>query len=90
MPNVLLEAAAAGRAVLSSRCDGAEEILGGAAGAQTFAFGDKAEFLARFGELLSSEEKRAALGAANRARAREEFSFKKMIASYEAQFLSET
>ena len=90
MPNVLLEAAAAGRAVLSSRCDGAEEILGETAPPQTFAFGDGEEFLAKFKSLISSEEKRAALGAANRARVRKEFSVDQMIARYEAELLSET
>ncbi|MBO7708190.1 MAG: glycosyltransferase [Thermoguttaceae bacterium] len=90
MPNALLEAAAAGRAVLSSTCDGAEEILGRAGAPQTFAFGDKDEFLSKFRALLASDAARAELGRANADRAREEFSVEKMIARYEAEFLSET
>lgn len=87
MPNALLEAAAAGCAVLSSTCDGAEEILGDAAAPQTFTFGDKDGFLSKFRALLASDAARAELGRANAARAREEFSVEKMIARYEAEFL---
>lgn len=89
MPNVLLEAAAAGRAILSSRCDGAEEILGDRSAPQTFAFGDKEEFLEKFKHLISSGDARADLGRANRARALDEFSFEKMTARYEAEFLAD-
>lgn len=90
MPNVLLEAAAAGCAVLSSTCDGAEEILGGQSAPQTFTFGDKDGFLSKFRALLASDAARAELGRANAARVREEFSAEKMIARYEAEFLSES
>ena len=88
MPNVLLEAALAGLPVLCSRCDGVEEILGAQSEEQTFRFGKRDEFLAKIRQLLASEVRRAELGAKNRARVGREFTVRKMIDRYEAEFLS--
>ncbi|MGI5831312.1 MAG: glycosyltransferase [Thermoguttaceae bacterium] len=88
MPNVLLEAALAGLPVLCSRCDGVEEILGAQSEEQTFRFGKRDEFLAKIRQLLASETRRAELGAKNRARVGREFTVRKMIDRYEAEFLS--
>lgn len=83
MPNVLLEASAAALPVLSSRCDGVEEILGENAPDQTFEFGNDEEFIKKLRRLLESGSLRQELGNANRRRVLAEFSVEKMVERYE-------
>ena len=85
MPNTLLEAAQAGLTVLSSRCDGAGEILGEAGEPQTFSFGDREEFAAKLNALMADGGLRARLGLENANRVREEFSYEKMVERYEEE-----
>ena len=87
MPNALLEAAQAGLAVLSSRCDGAGEILGTADGPQTFSFGNQEEFLTKLNRLLADGTLRTRLGLENENRVRKEFSYEKMVERYEEELM---
>ena len=68
LPNAVLEAMAAGRAVLATRAEGVSEALGETAEKQTVRFGDNADFLAKIDALLTSPAAREELGAANLAR----------------------
>lgn len=86
MPNVLLEAAAAGLPAFCSRCDGVEEILGENTASQTFTFGSQKEFLDGIRPLLTSDSLRRELGAKNRARALEHFSIEKIVKEHETLF----
>ena len=87
MPNVLLEAAQAGLAVLSSRCDGTGEILGTEDGPQSFSFGNQEEFAAKLNRLLADDALRTRLGQENANRVREEFSYEKMVERYEEELV---
>ena len=87
MPNVLLEAAQAGLAVLSSRCDGTDEILGAVDGPQTFAFGNQEEFAAKLNLLMADGALRTRLGHENANRVWKEFSYEKMVERYEEELI---
>jgi glycosyltransferase involved in cell wall biosynthesis len=86
MPNVVLEAMAAGKPVVATRAEGIEELLGEAASSQTAEFGDLPGFLGRIRDLAGSPTLAAELGEANRQRAAETFSLASMIGSYEQMY----
>ena len=90
MPNVVLEAMAAGIPVVCRDVEGSEALLGAAEGGQLVrradfptenswqhAFGD------RLSELIADSAVRKTLGRANRRRATEEFGWNLMVAAYQ-------
>lgn len=81
MPNVILEAMAAGRCVVAADVEGVGELLGSAANLQTFPPGDRGTMVERLNTLLSREDL-TDLGEKNRRRAEHEFSVDKMIDRY--------
>lgn len=83
MPNVVLEAMAAGRPVVATQAEGVLELLGAGARSQTAARGDLPGFLGRIRELAGSAALAADLGKANRERAATAFSLAAMARAYE-------
>jgi starch synthase (maltosyl-transferring) len=88
MPNVVLEAMAAGRPVVCTRAHGVEEMLGPAAEQQTAAQGDAEGFVAQVVRLASEPGLAEELGRRNRRRVAERFSVGAMIAAYEQLYVS--
>ena len=86
MPNVLLEAMASGRAVVATRVEGVEELLGPEAAPQTASALDLDEFIDRAITLARNPNERHRLGAANADRVRERFSIDTMIDTYAALY----
>ncbi len=86
MPNVLLEAMASGRAVVATRVEGVEELLGPEAAPQTASAFDLDEFVDRAITLARNPNERHRLGAANADRVRERFSIDTMIDTYAALY----
>lgn len=84
MPNVVLEAMAAGLPVAAADAEGVREILGPLAAGQVAANRDGQAMTDLIGQLAGASGTRAQLGAANRARAAEEFSLDAMARRYEA------
>jgi starch synthase (maltosyl-transferring) len=82
MPNVLLEAMASGRAVVATRVEGVEELLGPEAAAQSVPVTDLAGFIDRAIALARDSPERTRLGIANASRVRAHFSIDKMIDAY--------
>lgn len=88
MPNVLLEAMAAGKPVVAARVEGVEEVLGPLASAQAYIPGSGADFLARAVAIVRDPRLSAMLGRANQERATDEFSLSTMVKRYERCFES--
>jgi len=82
MPNVVLEAMAAGRPVIATQAEGTVELLGLAALEQTAAVGNWRGLRDRLIEIISSPELAANLGQKNQARAAQ-FSLQSMVHRYE-------
>ncbi len=89
MPNVILEAMAAGRAVVSTDVEGVGELLGGAATEQLVPRGDYGVLAARIAALAADDAALQRLGTANQRRV-QEFSWDKMVRAYEKLFLDLT
>lgn len=85
MPNVILEAMAAGKAVVATAVEGVCELLGEYAARQTVAAGDYPSFLERMIDLARDDAERRRLGAANQSRAKS-FGWEAMVDSYERLF----
>jgi len=83
MPNVVLEAMAAGLPVVASDVEGVRELLGPAADRQIVPYADNKALANRIVELIASAETAARLGAENQVRAREHFSLQQMVTAYE-------
>lgn len=86
MPNVLLEAMAAGRAVVATRVEGVEELLGPETAAQTAPVFDLPGFIDRAIALARGPAERERLGAANLRRVRERYSIDAMVDAYAALY----
>ncbi|MBO7679931.1 MAG: glycosyltransferase [Thermoguttaceae bacterium] len=85
MPNALLEAALAKKAVLATLVDGVEEVLGGEnLEEQTCAFGDTDVWTRKVKALMADTALRGRLAEANRRRVQTEFSVEKMVERYRA------
>ena len=82
MPNGVLECMAAGKAVVSSDLPGVRDVLGPNAAEFLIPGGDEKEFARVLLGLLRNNGKREAVGAANRARIRSEFSVARMTERY--------
>jgi glycosyltransferase involved in cell wall biosynthesis len=87
MPNVVLEAMAAGKPVVATQAEGVLELLGEAAALQSCPTGDAMGFAERIVRVANDTSLAAELGARNRRQAAE-FSLKEMISSYEALYVS--
>jgi glycosyltransferase involved in cell wall biosynthesis len=88
MPNVVLEAMAARRAVVCTEVSGVKELLGDAAPEQTARFGATAEFRERILRIAKDATFAAALGRQNRERVESNFVFPAMVRRYEDLFES--
>jgi glycosyltransferase involved in cell wall biosynthesis len=86
MPNVVLEAMAAGRAVVATQVEGVRELLGPECSAQSTPVHDLAAFVDRVIELARDPVERTRLGEANARRARERFSIDAMVDAYAALY----
>ncbi|QDU28317.1 Putative glycosyltransferase EpsF [Anatilimnocola aggregata] len=87
MPNVLLEAMAAGLPVVTTRVEGADEILGPLAARQCVAKGDSPSFERAVLALACEPELAAALGRANQSRVTARFSLAVMTQAYEQLYM---
>jgi len=83
MPNVVLEAMAAGLPVVATQAGGVIELLGERATEQSVSVEQRAGLVTRWSRLLQQPEEARELGAANRRRAVEEFSVQRMVQRYD-------
>lgn len=82
MPNVVLEAMAAGRPVLASQVEGVEELLGPNAQQQSFPVGDQVSMIGKLQALLTAS-RGDELGALNRQRVLQHFTLEAMVTRYQ-------
>jgi glycosyltransferase involved in cell wall biosynthesis len=82
LPNVVLEAMAAGVAVVASRVGGVPEVMDDGATGYLVPPADPAVLADRLGRLLRSEQERRALGAAGRRRVARHFTFEAQARAY--------
>jgi glycosyltransferase involved in cell wall biosynthesis len=87
MPNVVLEALAAGKPVVATQAEGVLELLGEGAARQSCPAGDATGFAERIVRVANDPSLAAELGTRNQRRAAE-FSLQGMISRYEALYLS--
>jgi glycosyltransferase involved in cell wall biosynthesis len=87
MPNVVLEAMAAGKPVVATQAEGTVELLGIGSQEQTSAVGDWVGFRQRLIEIGRNAQLAAELGQKNKARAAQ-FSIAAMVQRYERLFES--
>lgn len=85
MPNVVLEAMAAGKAVASTDTEGVRELLGESADLQIVDRGDYGGLSEKIAQLVADADKRQQLGDANSRRA-QDFGWNKVVTSYEQLF----
>ncbi|MDX1944121.1 MAG: glycosyltransferase [Pirellulaceae bacterium] len=83
MPNVVLEAMAAGKPVAATRAHGVVELFGQGADRQTVAVDQPGTLAAKIGDFLQSPQALSELRQLNRLRAEHEFSLAAMIARYD-------
>jgi glycosyltransferase involved in cell wall biosynthesis len=83
MPNVVLEAMAAGRPLVATDVEGVRELLGPLAERQVVRYGDSAGLISRIAGLLGDPAAAAELGQANRRRAEENFAISRMVSAYQ-------
>jgi glycosyltransferase involved in cell wall biosynthesis len=86
MPNVVLEAMAAGKPVVATRAEGVAELLGDGASLQTVAVGNVPEFTKLILQIAQDSQIGIAIGKTNRERVLQEFSLQKMVQKYEQLF----
>jgi glycosyltransferase involved in cell wall biosynthesis len=83
MPNVVLEAMAAGLATITTRVEGVEEIIQNAATGWLAPIGDSVELARVWSDVLEHPELRLQVAAAGQAHVGREFSWEKMVQRYE-------
>ncbi len=88
MPNVVLEAMAAGKPVVAIHAEGVTELLGDGAAQQSCSAGDAVGFAERVVRLAQDRTLAAELGAHNQLRVAAEFSLAAMISRYESLYES--
>jgi glycosyltransferase involved in cell wall biosynthesis len=87
MPNVVLEALAAGRAIVARDVEGVRELLGTPSPSPQITPVDDAQlFSQQVVAILSDAGSRASLEEQNRARAAQEFSLESMVRRYETLY----
>jgi glycosyltransferase involved in cell wall biosynthesis len=82
MPNIVLEAMAAGRMVVATRVEGVVELLGASAHQATVAYGDSEAMIAKIVEYAQHAARAEELGKLLQQRAREHFSILAMTHTY--------
>jgi glycosyltransferase involved in cell wall biosynthesis len=87
MPNVVLEAMAAGKPVAATRAEGVSELLGDLAAGQTVAVGDWQGLANVVVAILRKPLLASELGIKNQRRAESHFSLESMIGQYERLYL---
>lgn len=92
MPNVVLEAMAAGLPVVVFEVDGVRELLGNsdAAEAQIAPAGDAVAFAEAIAALASDRVRREEIGRANRQRVQEHFQLRQQLEKYELLYLDKS
>lgn len=88
MPNAVLEAMAARKAVVASDVEGVRELLGDRADEQIAPRQDASQFRQRLVHFANNEPLRAELGQQNRARVEQQFTIDCAVKSYEQLYLS--
>jgi glycosyltransferase involved in cell wall biosynthesis len=88
MPNVVLEAMAAGKPLVACQVEGVLEILGPLADPQTVPVGDAAAFVAKLAQIVEDPAHAEQLGAANRQRVEQHFSIERMAQQYDLLYTS--
>lgn len=88
MPNVVLEAMAAGKPIVACQVEGVLEILGPLAESQTVPVGDAAAFVAKLAQIVEDPIHAGRLGAANRQRVVQSFSIDHMALQYDLLYTS--
>ncbi len=88
MPNVVLEAMAAGRAVAAADTHGVRELLGENGSSQIFAGGDAESLVGTVVRLGQNPAQAADLGRQNLQRAEAEFSLSAMVGAYQRLYQS--
>jgi len=83
MPNVVLEAMAAGVPIVATRAEGTEEILGELADACLVEFGRSHDLIERIVDVATNHELRQKLIAGGKQRIEREFSIAKMVERYQ-------
>jgi glycosyltransferase involved in cell wall biosynthesis len=83
MPNVVLEAMAAGKPIVATDVEGLDEALGPQAAPQTVPIGDSEAFINKVVAIQNDASLAAHLANENQRRARECFSLEAMVCSYE-------
>jgi glycosyltransferase involved in cell wall biosynthesis len=83
MPNVILEAMAAGRPVVATDVEGVSEVLGPGGTEQVVRPNDPPAFAAKVVEILGNPQRAARLGHENQAHVREHFSLPAMVEAYQ-------
>lgn len=84
MPNVVLQAMAAGLPVLATRSEGVEELLGANMIEQTWQFGNAIEFREKFDTLFYDEVLLKEFGRRNRERVEQEYHIDLAVARYQS------
>jgi glycosyltransferase involved in cell wall biosynthesis len=87
MPNVVLEAMAAGKAVVATRVEGVAELLGDAADEQLVDAGDMDSFGRRIIQVVQNAQLAANLGQQNQTRVVSQFSLQAMVQAYERLYV---
>lgn len=86
MPNVVLEAMAAGKPVVCSRVEGSEELLGGSIDRQSFSPGDDGAMKKLVDQYLADESLSESAGQENLDRVKERFTIPAMVAAYRSLY----
>lgn len=88
MPNVVMEAMAAGRPIVCSRVEGCRQLLGDRLEQQSFPSGDDGAMKNLVEQFLSDEMYASEIGQDNQSRVRNEFSLATMIDAYRSHYRS--
>jgi glycosyltransferase involved in cell wall biosynthesis len=83
MPNVVLEAMAAGRPLVATDVEGVRELLGPLAERQAVRYGDSPALAGRIAGFLGDPAAAAAVGSANRRRVETHFAMSHMVSAYQ-------